>query len=410
MKYFNKNFFKFTFGFLVIVAGSLLLIGIVSAHASAIEKISFITDPQSIPTGTLSGPITIQAQDSSGSSLQTQETIDLEFLSSSPTGEFLGSSGSPATKTMNKNTANRTFYYRDYSSGNFIITVIAKGRDSGREWITKQNINVGLSSQGEVLGVSTSGNENDVDKFEGSSTSGPTFVNYSTPSSSLEVVFGKDRLTSVGSPISFQAFIKKNTYSNNNTVSFDWSFGDGYVGSGALVSHTYKYPGDYVVVLNSKSGNNFSTSRVRVKVVEPEIMIVEKEKFLEIWNNSPYEINLFKWKVVSFNKGFVFQPDTIILPNSKILVDKNLLTMKGEVGEVAHIVDSIGNVVSMATNSYKDILKQEEMKHQLDAILLETNAILDKAILNKLVIERSPTKTLVAQPIEEDILIYFKFN
>ena len=66
MRYFNKSFFKFTLGFLIIIAISLFIIYATSAYAAGVEKIVFTTDPQSI------------------NSFQTPETIDLEFTSSSP--------------------------------------------------------------------------------------------------------------------------------------------------------------------------------------------------------------------------------------------------------------------------------------------------------------------------------------
>lgn len=412
MKYFNKDFFKFTFGFLVIVAISILLIGVVSAYAAGVEKLVFITDQQTIKPNTLSGPLTIQAQDSSSSSIQTTETIDLEFISSSPTGEFLGSSGSPATKTMNKNTANRTFYYRDSAEGTFTITVNAIGRDSREEWSTKQIIVVSSGASSVSSGTQTNQNAQDEDEEEGASfsaTSGPTSATYATVSTNLDVVFGGDRLTTPGSPITFQAFIKKNSASNS-AVSFDWSFGDGSVGGGALVSHIYKYPGDYVVVLNSKAGNNFSTSRAKVRVVEPNISIKKEDGYIEIQNNSAYEVNLFNWKIVSGGMGFVFQPDTIVLPKSKMILDKAMLSMKGEIAGSTVLKNSLGiEVVKI-----KDPIKREEIleiENNLAEIKSKTIGILDTAIENGLVREKSPTPVLavdrVVQNSEPEILGVF---
>lgn len=396
MKYFNKDFFKFTFGFLVIVALSLLIIGAVSAYAAGVEKFVFTTDPQTIKPNILSGPLTIQAQDSNSSSIQTAETIDLEFVSSSPTGEFLGSNGAPATKTMNKNTANRTFYYRDSTEGTFTITVNGKGRDTGMELTAKQTIVVssGANSSGSSNDDQDDSSDEEDDNISNlSSTSGPSSVNHSTPSTNLEVSFGGDRLTTPGSPISFQAFIKKNSSSNNSLI-FDWSFGDGSVGSGAIVSHTYKYPGDYVVVLNSRSGNNFSVSRVKVKVVEPSISLKKEENYIEINNNSIYEINLFNWKITSDGKGFVFQPDTIVLPKSKIILDNQMLLMKGEALGETILKNSLGIEVVKT----KDPIKKEEIlgiENDLAEIKSKTIGLLDIAIEKGLVKEKSPAPVLV---------------
>ena len=83
------------------------------------------------------------------------------------------------------------------------------------------------------------------------------------------------------------------------------------------------------MVLTARMGDIFSVSRLKVKVFEPNIVAVDKGEYLEIINNSNSEINLFNWKIENEGKGFVFQPNTIILPRATLKLDKSLLTMKG---------------------------------------------------------------------------------
>src|SRR3989344_3604686 len=245
-----------------------------SAVLAQVAQIVFTTEPQVTKPGELSGPITIQTQDSTGASYKTTETIDLEFGSTSGTGEFLGSTGNAVTKTMSKNTSNRTFYYRDSASGSFTISVKAMGRDSREIWNANQKITVSSGgesndSSGEVLGTDT-GSSSSVSSQ--SATSGAVAPLYATLSSQLEISAGADRLTSPGSPISLQAFIKKNSTSNQS-LDFSWSFGDGNTGQGGLVTHMYKYPGEYAVVLNAKAGNTFAVSRLKVRVAVSDVVL-----------------------------------------------------------------------------------------------------------------------------------------
>jgi len=328
MRYFDKTFFKFTLGFLAIVAISLLIMYAASAYAAGIVKIVFTTDSQTIKPNELSGPITIQTQDSSGNSYQTPETIDLQFISTSGSGEFLGSTGNPVTTYMSKNTANRTFYYRDSTEGNFTVTINAKGRDSGEEWSTNQQITVSSgASQSDTPNSSSLSSS-------GSQSSGVSTTNASSPGLLLEITAGGDRVTSPGSPILFQATVKKNSVSGAS-LEFNWSFGDGNIGAGSLVSYSYKYPGDYAVVLSTKAGDVISVSRLKVKVIEPNISVSDKDGYLEISNNGDTEVNIFNWKIEDNGMGFIFQPNTIILPHSTMRLDKKLLNMKiipGEAG------------------------------------------------------------------------------
>lgn len=329
MRYFDKTFFKFTLGFLAIVAISLLIIVATSAYAAEVSKVVFTTDPQTIKPNTLAGPITIQTQDSAGNLFQTLETIDIQFTSTSPTGEFLNSAGNPVTTYISKNTANKSFYYKDSSEGNFSITINIRGRESGIELSVSQTIIVSAGAlsnndpniSGEVLGTSTGSSSYSNQSFGGSTT------NVSSLNSQLEVLSGNDRTIISGSPIWLQATLKKNTTGISPELS--WSYGDGYVGIGPLVSHTYKYLGDYVVVLSARAGDIFSVSRFKVKVADSDIVVSDGGEYLGITNNGNTEINLFNWRIENKGKGFVFQPDTIILPKSSIKLDKSLLTMKG---------------------------------------------------------------------------------
>ncbi|MBN2093947.1 MAG: lamin tail domain-containing protein [Candidatus Zambryskibacteria bacterium] len=201
---------------------------------------------------------------------------------------------------------------------------------SGTSWITApstpgfgDNLSGSESNPvGEVLGASDDSSNDTVIVSGGENN---TYV--SSLNSKLEVLAGEDRVASPGSPIWLQATIKKNT--TGGSPNLEWSFGDGNVGVGPLVNHSYKYPGNYVVVLSARVGDIFSVSRLMVKVSESNITVSDEGEYLEITNQSNTEINLFNWKIEHEGKGFIFQPNTVILPRSSISFDKELLKMKG---------------------------------------------------------------------------------
>ena len=117
-----------------------------TAYAEEVSSFSFITKPQTVLPSTLSKEIKIQSQNKNGVLESVSETFDLNFNSTSPTGLFLGSTGKPVSRTMAKGTGNRTFYYKDSSIGDFVITVIAIGRDSKESFKVSQNITIGQVS------------------------------------------------------------------------------------------------------------------------------------------------------------------------------------------------------------------------------------------------------------------------
>lgn len=343
MKYFNKRFFKFTLGFLLVVVISLILMAAVSAYAAGVAQINFTTDEQVIAPNEISGPITIQSQDGNGDALQTPETIDLEFISSSPTGEFLNSAGNAVTTYMSKNTANRTFYYRDTNVGSFIINVKAVGRESGKTWQANQNITVSNDSAAQVLSANTNSLNVAADTYTGSVISGPANVSNASVSASLEITAGPDRLTTPGSPITFQAAIKKNT--GGKSPEFTWSFGDGHTGAGDIVTHMFKYPGQYAVVLNARAGDAFAVSRIKVLVIKPDIVLSEGDGYVEVINQSGAELNLFNWKITRGHQSFIFQPDTIVFPNSSIKIEDSMLRITSSENAGLVLKNFMGDVV-----------------------------------------------------------------
>lgn len=349
-----------------------------------VSEILFVTEEQSIKTGTPSSVITVKFQNSSGEVGSMGETSDLFLESSSGTGEFSSNAEnweSIEKLTVNSNWTSRSFYYRDSSEGVFTISArLASRSESGREFNTTQSITVSTegapTNSGEVLGASI----NSGSLSSGGQSASSVSIT-SSDSGKLEISAGSDRLTSPGSPIIFQAIIKKNT--TQGKPSFSWSFGDGYVGEGSRVSHVYKYPGDYVVVLSAKAGEVYSISRVKVKVAESNFSISETEEYIEISNNSSSEINLFQWKLTSRGRGFIFQPDTIVLPKSKLRIDRALLSMKGEKEETTLQNSEKQTVVALEGPLSRDLASQVKD--------LETQAysLVATAVQNRLVTEKS---------------------
>lgn len=375
MRYFDKTFFKFTLGFLIIIAISLLIMYAASAYAAGTSKIVILpVDPLTILPDTFSEQMTVQNQDESGPA-KTTERINLTFESSSPTGQFFTATGNSldSYKYLGTDTTNRNFSYKDSTEGTFTITVNGTGATTEEKWTATKQITVSFgapqnneqNSSGEVLGDS-------VNSSAALSPGGGGTTNVSALNSQLEVIAGNDKVVSSGSPVLFQATLKKNTTGIGPELS--WSFGDGNIGVGPLVSHTYKYPGEYVVVLGASAGNISSVSRLRIKVIESSLSVVDRGEYLEVSNSSGTEINLFNWKIENRGKGFIFQPNTIILPRSSIKLDKSLLTMRGYDNTMGTCLEnSLGEEV-FAIAPVKEINLAEASKN-LESIKNETLAI-----------------------------------
>lgn len=108
--------------------------------SAQVAQIVFTTSEQSIEPDATSSEIVIEAQDEFGNATKTPETIRLEFISTSPTGNFLGSTGAPSQKFISIGTTKRTFFYKDPTEGQFTLTVNASS--SAGSWSASQIITV----------------------------------------------------------------------------------------------------------------------------------------------------------------------------------------------------------------------------------------------------------------------------
>jgi hypothetical protein len=143
---------------------------------------------------------------------------------------------------------------------------------------------------------------------------------FKTPTLGLSV--GRERVGAFGSPMEFKAETNLDTSKYN---TFAWNFGDGSQGGGSILSHTYQYPGDYVVILNASFQDGNAISRVNVKIVDPSLTIVNADpEKITLKNNSAYEVSLFGRALVSGEKFFVFLKDTIIGPSQSLSFGSNV--------------------------------------------------------------------------------------
>lgn len=286
---------------------------------------TFSTDPQSIPIGEMSGAITIHSES------PVTETTYITLSSSSGVGQFFSNKTSTEPIAsggyvyISSGNSNRTVYYKDTTAGDFDITANIFNKEKTSQIATiSQHIIIGSQSSGDsstttdstVTTTTTQTTSTNTVNQTLSAHYGSAGLSIVEPISKFEVGAGRARLGVVGSPIEFRPEMK---YSYNGNMTFKWSFGDGAVGYGQVLSHSYAYPGDYVVVLNVSSPGGQAVSRVNVKIVPADISIsAASPERVEVFNNSKNEINLFGRALSSQGRSFVFPEDTIIKPGQKI--------------------------------------------------------------------------------------------
>lgn len=224
---------------------------------------------------------------------------------------------------------------------------------SGSSWISASPTVGSMTNENtsQVSGVSTSGDTSSTPSSTMSSGSSSSHASQSVASGladdvTLEVSSGRDRLGFVGTPLSFEAKIKKPRDLASVSVAHSWSMGDGTRKSGQFISHTYVYPGDYVVVLNSEYGGDKAVSKIKVRIVSPQVSIrTANGDFVEIANDSNDELNLGSWVLETQGGRFVIPPDTIIFPRGVVRLPSSATRLR-PVGSVRLMNPSLSIVSS----------------------------------------------------------------
>lgn len=114
-----------------------------------------------------------------------------------------------------------------------------------------------------------------------------------------------------------------------------WNFGDGNskeMRSSESFLYTYFYEGEYVISLEyySKIFSQIpdSTTEFIIKVVPMNVAISRvgdtRDFFVELSNNTNYEIDISEWMLSSLDKVFIFPRNSSILPKKKIILSSKI--------------------------------------------------------------------------------------
>jgi len=130
------------------------------------------------------------------------------------------------------------------------------------------------------------------------------------------------RIVAVGGTTTFSGRVwglKKEPIENARML---WNFGDGSTTEGKTVAHAYRYPGTYIITLDASSGYYSASDRVTVEAVSADVVISSigdsQSSFVELYNKSPYELDLSFWSIRAGNLTFVIPEHTFVAAGAKI--------------------------------------------------------------------------------------------
>lgn len=158
---------------------------------------------------------------------------------------------------------------------------------------------------------------------------------------------GRDRSVPAGGTLPFDAYILDTKGKKVSGASFTWTFGDGTAVNGSKVSHTYEYPGNYIVILNAVYQDSQAVARARVRAFAPEMSIsFRKENEISLVNHSSYDMNVSRWMLRAGSQSYIFPEDTIVGAKEEILVSSGVTKFQGGISDSVSLVSQNNKVVA----------------------------------------------------------------
>jgi len=155
-------------------------------------------------------------------------------------------------------------------------------------------------------------------------------VNYgSIPLENINAIIrDRESTATIGAAALFESYTLGLKDEPLDNARYLWSFGDGSIEVGQNVLHTYRYPGEYVVSLTASSGSYSSSDKISIIAVPGGIAIRsvgnENDFYVELVNNSQFEVNLFGWIIQSGASNFTIPNNTFILPQGTITFPRDI--------------------------------------------------------------------------------------
>jgi hypothetical protein len=141
------------------------------------------------------------------------------------------------------------------------------------------------------------------------------------PTIPFKVGIGRNRIVPINTPLMFEVEVSE----TKSSLSYEWSFGDIQNKKGKKVEHIYDFAGMYNVVLTAKdkeSGREV-VSRSVVEVIQPDIVVEQKESTVTLTNTSDSEINIGGFIVEYVGRTIIVPQNTIIGAGKTITLGKS---------------------------------------------------------------------------------------
>ncbi len=144
-------------------------------------------------------------------------------------------------------------------------------------------------------------------------------------------VAGKDIFAQVNEEIVFDASASFDP--DGDKISFLWNFGDGFTSKEKKTTHSFNFPGKYLVTLEVSDGKDFSSDSILVTIFPKGVIINEfipnpqrkdeEKEWIEILNTNDFVVDISGWKIRNEKgKTFTFSKNSFLLPHQFLVLKR----------------------------------------------------------------------------------------
>jgi hypothetical protein len=235
------------------------------------------------------------------------------------------------------------------------------------------------SSEAENKSSPNSSLDDQTENQNSSHTNTPAVVSkkeIQTPKTTVTITAKKTAVA--GIPFALEAIVSGYNKEYSSYGKFVWNFGDGMTKEEKglqKLSHVYQYPGEYVLDLsyyeNYYADSLTSEDQVTLIVIPSDVSISSvgdiTDPFVEVQNNSSYEIPLSGWIIKGMVHFFVLPQNTILLSKKKLKISSRLtlfdsndlrsVILKNQNGEAISTYTPSSVIKTTMSSSPKGIVK-----------------------------------------------------
>ena len=164
------------------------------------------------------------------------------------------------------------------------------------------------------------------------------------PDVTLQLDINAPAVGYVNQPLLFKAIPSNVGETIQNSLAYDWSFGNTQVATGKEVEQTYLYPGTYVVHVSGVFARQHATGRHEITILPVSFSLTQNSVGdIQINNNSPYEIDISNFRLRAAEVLEV-PKNTLLLSNQTITIPKNKIGYQN--GLMVGLYDAVGNLIA----------------------------------------------------------------